>query len=197
MIFSSQYVNGEYKGNNYRNKGVSYYDIFDVEVKKQYLRPTITDQQDSKFNDERLVFVWKLYKEYMEKRFDIESVIDKIKKYNKMLSNKKNKEFYKVLYVMQAYISVFKLLHRKLIPSDYGLRILKHLKKTLFLVSKCIPAIDRDPIFKELGNNMIKELKKKNYHPVKVLHNNGIIFPSKYINFISLIPINDRMKVKC
>lgn len=201
MIFSSHYVGGYHRGHNYRSGGKTYINFFSKEyIKLRNLDPDngikIPDN-DQSFNDRRIIFIWRLYSKYMKERFNLTKVLRKLENYMALLIernsiNVSNRGTLYDSFTVQsfsscctAFVAIFKLLSRKLIPQNVGINILKHLHKLIYLHKYLYPEIITEDIFQDVILQLVirlnKEIKEKeDYYPVRLLHDHNIYFRTLY-----------------
>ena len=195
MVYSTFYtrdgLNVIYKGNNFRGEikdGIfnNYYTkFFDKEITSDERDLIgIQGERDNAFNDERIIIIWNLYKRYLETRYNHTQTLKDLKNYQDLsvrIINKYNSNvvsLYKSLnlpQVLEAYLAIFKLLRRDLIPDKYGFDILKALKPMVYLLLSEDRELARDSLM-EYNMKMDKELKRENHYPVNLIHRNGIRF---------------------
>jgi hypothetical protein len=206
MIFSTYYVDGDYKGYNYRSEGKPYIDFFNKEyMELRQLDPDngrIIRDDDKSFTDGRILFIWRLYMRYMDTRFNLGRVIRKLDEYMAFLRERHlvkmadRGPLYNVFTIQSfsscctAFVAIFKLLSRKLIPQKAGINILHHLRKLMYLHKDLYPEIVSEEGFTESIVDLVRRLNKEieekgNYRPVRLLHSNDIFF----IQTSSRIPI--------
>ena len=191
LIYSTKYEDGQYKSHNFRGSNVNgiysnaYTKFFQNEIN------TLTESEqdllnsyktgDNDFDNNKVVLIWKLYKAYIGSRYDHKLTLKQIDIYydlvNRIIGRYdpsiidtfKTSNFGRVA---NTYVSIFKMIHRNLIPYKYGSDILMKLKPLLLTLVNNTTRSEIDV----LNIRLNKELERKDYHPVRLLHQYGIRF---------------------
>ena len=183
IIFASYYKNKKYSGSNLRND--YYYRFFenvgDPELGILNKTPD-TPEGDTSFNDDRILVLYRVYKKYIDTKFDICDVLGKlelfINKSNDPILSENQYMVQNTIYMLQLYIAVVKLVRRDLIPIMYGELILNKIKP---FISQFISRKSAET----MNESIDSEIARTDYHPVVMLHSNGIRFnnrlPDNYI----------------